>query len=659
MGAPRITPRQKQLFIQALADGYIIKDAAAKIGASEAWGKKFSATLRRQTSSPKQPKTPVNPDAQLRPLLRSELTPVARDCLEDFARYRARFFGRISSPWQEHAANVIVERLATPDKEFGVINVAPGGGKSTLFTHDIPAWLICRSRSIRQFIGSSTQTTANSYTGRLRNSFERPVPYECQTEERALGLARDADSTLINDYGLFKPPTDLGAPWSRSQFTVQQTGETRIGEKEATVTAFGEDTKFLGWRVNFVVWDDLVTARSVANEEAILRQRSWWINEAQTRLEPGGLLILQGQRLHPEDLYRFCLDMETGFSLLDDHLLDIGEELPPTTKKYFHVVYKAHYDELCRAKDDPTIHRMTTKPYDPAFVTTPERPHNGCLLDPIRLSYRELMTAKHQPLTNYDTVYQQEDVSKKNVLVPRLFIDGGLDPETGEDYIGCWDNDRGIAEIPKTKGKWLSVLTLDPSPSKFWAIQWWLYNEPDHTARLKGKRYLLDLIQAPMGANDILDWNVAQGTWTGLLEDWVQRSYLLHRPISHVIIEINAAQKFLLQYDWFKQWRSARSVIVRPHTTGANKADDKFGVKILKSEYQYGRVRLPGTDDARRQIQPLIREVTRWPDSSTDDEVMAQWFFEHNLQHLVSSQSEHPSLYNDIPSWMKTEVSFA
>lgn len=658
MGSKHITPKQKQTFIQALADGYTIKDAAGRAGTSEAWGRKFAPKVRPRIAS--KPSTQdVHPDAPLRPLHRAELTPISRDCLEDFARFRARFFGRISSPWQEHAAYTVRDHLQTPDKEFGVINVAPGTGKSTLFTHDIPAWLICRSRSIREFIGSSTQTTANSYTGRLRNSFERPTPYQAQSEEIALGLSRDADSTLINDYGLFKPPPDLGAPWSRSQFTVQQVGETRIGEKEATVTAFGEDTKFLGWRVNFIVWDDLVTASSVRTEDAINNQRAWWINEAQTRLEPGGLLILQGQRLHPEDLYRFCLDMNSGYDLLDDHLIELGIEELPRTRKYFHIVYKAHYEELCRAKEDPTVHRMTSSPYNPSFIATPDHPYNGCLIDPVRLPYRELMAAKNQPLTNFEVVYQQEDISPSEVLVPKIYIDGGTDPETGIEYVGCWDPDRDIGEIPRTTGTTLSVLTVDPSPSKFWAVQWWLYNEPPRKTRLKGDRYLLDLKQTPMGANDLLDFNVAQNTWTGLLEDWHSRSILLHRPITHIIVEINAAQKFLLQYDWFKDWTRTRSVVMRPHTTGANKADAKFGVGILRAEYQFGRVRLPGTQAARRAIQPLINEVTRWPNSSTDDEVMAQWFLEHNLQHLVRDTTEHPSLYNDIPSWMNREATFA
>ena len=46
------------------------------------------------------------------------------------------------------------------------------------------------------------------------------------------------------------------------------------------------------------------------------RLTQWWEVEAETRLEPGGLLILQGQRLGRDDLYRWAtgnLAIETFF----------------------------------------------------------------------------------------------------------------------------------------------------------------------------------------------------------------------------------------------------------------------------------------------------------------------------------------------------------
>jgi len=672
VGTSRVTPEEKSEFLALLQEGWTVEKAAARIGRSYAWAKGFVKELRQQgiigpqslnqpqplyenveidslpgSESPK----PTQPDYLLRPLHHSELSSIAVDCLEDFGRFRYRYFGRLASPWQEHAANEVKARLSTPYKEYGVVNAPPGSGKSTLFTHDIPAWLTARSRTLRGFIGSSNQTLASSYVGRLRNTLDRKIPMEASSEDIAAGLGRDADTTLVADYGRFRPDPTLGAPWTQRQFTVAQFSDTPIGEKEATWTAFGMDSEFLGWRVNICVWDDLETAKALRNMDNIEAKRKWWIDEAQTRLEPGGLLILQGQRLGAEDMYRFCLDMKSGYTELDEHLFELGEEQLPTENKYFHIVYKAHYEEHCKADEHPETHRMKAQPYDPA---NPES--SGCLLEPARLPWRELKSIQEQPLTNYQVVYQQEDVTPDEVLVPKHWLDGGLYTD-GIDYPGCYDTSRSLAVIPEgLSPPVMSVVTVDPSPTKFWSIQWWLYTEPPGTERLMGYRYLIDIIRKPMDAPDLLDWIVDLKAYTGVLEDWWQRSVQLGHPFNTLIVEKNAAQRFLMQYDWFKRWSSLRSVQLRPHETGVNKADKDYGVTTIRNHYRYGRKRLPGAKDAlvtpTGGVSSLTRELTRYPQSSTDDCIMADWFFEYNLQFMVPKQKPKTSLYNDMPSWL-------
>lgn len=644
MPRPRLDDIKRQNFIKLLQEGHTIAEASRQAEISYASGRRIHANLADYVAQ-----TPVKRERLLvppHPLERNELTPIALDCLNDFGRYRARFFGRRSSPWQEDAAEITRLRIETPFKEFGVVNCPPGSGKSTLFTHDIPAWLSCRSRTLRGFIGSSTQTLANSYVGRLRSTFERTIPTQAKSEDLARGLAVDAASTLAADYGLFRP-NDIGIPWSKSQFTIVQFGETLTDEKESTWTAFGRDTGFLGWRVHFVVWDDLVTKARLRTMETIEADRSWWIDEAESRLEPGGLLLLQGQRLGPEDLYRYNLDQLTGYEELEDHFFEYGEEVLPTQKKYFHIVYKAHHEEVCRVHEDPRQHSFKADPYDPA---DPE--NGGCLLDPRRLPWRELLAIQARPLSNYRTVYQQEDVNPEEVLVPKVWIDGGTDMD-GNECLGCWDDTRSIAQVPKNlSGSKLSVISVDPSPTKFWSIQWWLYNEPTEVPRLMGTRYLLDMHRGPMKAPDFLDFNLDLNTWTGLLVDWCDRAKYLGCPIQYLVFEKNAAQQFLLQYEWFRRFTASRNLVIRPHNTGRNKTDEEFGVTTIRNHYRFGRVRLPGTPEGRRVVGPLVTELTRYPDSSTDDCVMADWMFEYQLQFMVAATNPLPSLYNDIPKWM-------
>jgi hypothetical protein len=129
----------------------------------------------------------------------------ARRALDDFGYFRARYFGRTSTPWQEDAAHRILKLLTTPEKEYAVINVAPSSGKSTLFTHDVPCWLACHNRKIRALVGSRTFRQARWYTGRLRRTFERYEILPPDEEEVAAGRAVVPEASLVGDFGRFRP----------------------------------------------------------------------------------------------------------------------------------------------------------------------------------------------------------------------------------------------------------------------------------------------------------------------------------------------------------------------------------------------------------------------------------------------------------------------
>lgn len=522
-----------------------------------------------------------------------KLSPEAKRALDDFAYFRRRYFGRISSPWQEEAGRTVVEYLLTPDKEYIVLNCPPGSGKSTLW-HDVCCWLICRDRSIRILWGSATQRQAERYTNRIRRSLARRQIVRADPDAIALGLAVDAEATLVDDFGRFKP---LGQEmWRSEQFVVAQEGDLAVEDKEPTVQAVGFDTEYLGNRVNLCLWDDVVTKATIRTQEMREQSQQNWDDEAESRIEPGGCLVLNGQRLSSVDLYRYCLDKRLTPDADDDDGMDDDTRAVSGTPMYRHIIYKAHYPEKCT----PGSHKLSAAPY-------PE----GCLLDPRRLSFREL---RNKRADRFAVVYQQEDVDAADALVHPVWIKGGT--MDGVDYPGCWDDKRGIAEIPQgLTGGLFSVVTCDPSPTRFWAIEWWGYHKDSE------QRFLLDLCRQAMEAPDFLDWDYNHNRFSGLLEEWWQRANDKGAPFSHVIVEANAAQRFLLQYDHVKRWCALRKVLIVPHQTHRNKSDEEYGVETIAPHYKYGRIRLPGkaTDGSRMASMKLVDEVTRWPDSGTDD----------------------------------------
>jgi hypothetical protein len=558
-----------------------------------------------------------------------DLCPEALRALEDFDYFQERYLGRIGLPWQADAALRIKELLETPDKEYCVINVAPGAGKSSTFTYAIPLWLTCRDRAIRGLVGSATSKLAARYTAQIRRALEATIPIQADDEDKQKGIAVDAVATLSQDFGRFKPQ-DAEA-WTKDAFIVEQYGGVSITSKEPTWTAVGRDQEFIGGRYDFCIWDDLVTSNRLRTIEAIEKDHDWWDTYAERRLEPGGLLILQGQRMGANDLYRYCLDMEVAEvedgDDDDTEGIALREGDDGLQRKYHHIIYKAHYEELCKGKE---THKYSAPPFP-----------NGCLLSPRRITWREISgMMKNRPDT-FAQVYQQEDVSADATLVNPAWITGG------GGFPGCWDKDRDRLQVPQgLAAPSFSVVSVDPSPTRYWAIQWWLYNQPSD------QWFLIDLLRQGMDAPDFLDWNQNNASYTGVMEDWQQMSRDLGIPITHWIVEQNGAQRFLLQYDHVRRWQARNSVQIIPHNTYRNKASEEFGVQMIAPAFKFGRIRLPGKASSvgRAYAMKLVDEVTRYPQASTDDCVMACWFAQFQMQYLGTPTSS--PVQQKRPSWL-------
>jgi hypothetical protein len=609
----RITRSQREIYWEERGRGESMQNSALRA----AFSMSTAANLERERKGIAQTRDKGIVED---PVKRFELGPEAKKALEDFGYFQRRYFGRIAYAWQVEAAQQVRELLASPDKEYLVVNCPPGAGKSTLFTHDIPAWLTCRNRQIRGMIGSATTNLAEGYVDRLRRTLARTRPVQASSDDLARGYALDAEATLAGDFGRFQPVGDI---WTRSSFVVEQT-EGATQEKEATWSGYGQDAGYIGQRFDFVIWDDLVDPKKQRTIEAKEALQDYWDDVSEPRLEPSGLLVLQGQRFASDDLYRYCLNKTTQ----DDFDEETGEPIDPRPL-YHHVLFKAHYQELC----NPAV---THKRDAPAY------PH-GCLLNPHRLSWKDLAPKMRNRGDRFEVVYQQQDADPASVLVPPIWIIGG------DGHPGCLDAERDRLQLPEgLSGELVSVMTVDPSPTRYWAIEWWIYQPSTEF------RFLMDLERRPMEAGDFLDYNPATRKFTGLLDEWVTTSHDLGWPISHVIVEDNAAQRFLLQYQTVHQWIALRGVEILPHSTHRNKSDPEYGVETIAQHYQYGRIRLPNkrNTQAVEMSKYLIREVTNYPYGNTDDCVMAHWFLEWNLPKIYSPETAEGKQWR--PSWSNT-----
>lgn len=653
-GRREIPPADRARFWQAKQSGLTTKDAARLAGiayvTATKWVRKqneIAATLeqakfeektkgsKKDGDSVREARMAIDADMHLPPVIPEHLlSGRAKRGLEDFDYFRRVYLGRVPSPWQVDAAYKIVQYLESEEKEFLVLNVAPGAGKSTLF-HDVAVWCIVRNRAIRILIGSISQTLAKQYSRRIRDTLERTVPLEPDPELVRRGLALNAEACLSFDYGRFKPQT-TGALWRAEEFVVEQSTPGGLDNKEPTVSAYGIESEFIGHRADLCLFDDVASPENAKDSVARDRLIERWDSMAEARVDPGGVLAVVGQRLGPHDLYAHCLSKVTYDVFDDDYdgtdVTEIKSEADvKKSSKYHHIIYKAYYEEL----DTGPESRKTTAPAWP----------NGPLLDPYRLSWKDLSYIRYNNQNKFRVVYQQEDIEMDDALCDRAWLVGGTGFD-GIHYDGCIDQDRLPGHIPDDLvGPVISICSVDPSPTQFWAVEWWLYQPK------LDLYHLVDMERIKLTAEDLLGYNTSTAEYSGLMEEWQERSRQMNYPITHWVVEINAAQRFLLAHDFVRRWQAINRVQVIPHTTSMNKLDEKLGVEaLIPPVVRHGSVRFP-TMRGQWKTLAMVDELTTWTRDKKrgTDMVMAMWFMLLHAPKLTEAKPP-PRLWR--PSWL-------
>lgn len=634
-GRREVPSVDKIRFWEARAAGISIKEACKIAGIHYNTGQKWDAKRRRLNAelavaqiNEKVADVKASRGGRATAELRAELDTIAElppvipyDRLserakrgwDDFDYFRRVYLGRVPSPWQVEAAYRIVEYLESEEKEFLVLNCPPGAGKSTLF-HDVAVWCIVRNRAIRVLIGSISQTLAKMYSRRIRETLERPTRLIVDPELVRKGLAVDAEGCLAHDYGRFKP-TASGSLWRAEEFIVEQLNPGMLENKEPTVSAYGIDSEFIGHRADLCLFDDVASPENAKESTSRDRLLERWDSMAEARCDPGGLVSVIGQRLGSGDLYSHCLNKIT-YDELDEEDDVSGEDMtveeriyePVKKQKYHHIVYKAYYEEL---DTGPKSRSKKAPPW-------PEGP----LLDPVRLPWKDLSYIKYNQPNKYRIVYQQEDVDSDYQLVDRAMLTGGVGLD-GVQYLGCIDKDRQPGSITRhLTHPYVSIISVDPSPSQFWGVIWTII-QPD-----QGLYHVVDLERVKLTAEELLGWQMTTGEYSGILEDWVQRADRMGYPISHVVVEVNAAQRFLLAHDFVRRWQATRNVQVIPHTTSRNKLDENLGLEaLIPPLVRSGSLRLP-TMSGNWKTLALVEELTSWTRDKKKgtDLAMALWF---------------------------------
>src|SRR6266487_4630412 len=593
------TADKEQFFHLVETDGLTPEDAAEALGFARATGCQWMKYKDRprpggdRSGGASVYSTPPKKYRDLATKYKACLEPTPKG----FNLFRREFLNTFEVAWQTAAAAMVIEAELQAQRQSStapvrlLANVFPGGGKSKTFTHDYVVWRIVRARArgedIRIQLGARTLTQSGMYTMRVRATLTTNI-------------------AIVGAFGRFKPQhPEL---WEKEQFKIEHLPGVRHDEKEPTVFAVSQLSGFLGARGHICIWDDLVDKSNNKTAESREALRHWWSDEASSRVEPRGVLALVGTRTNANDLFKTCAGqgVETGEA--------DGQGRPVRRRLYRHFTFPVHAADRCTGGSS----RRSAD-------------HVGCLNYPERYSWDAITDLMAALGGRFRLTYQQEDADPDVQLVQQCWLDGTEDAQ-GLLYPGCYDWDRGLWEElpPFALERHVGLICVDPSPTQWWAVEAWVYD------RRNDLDYLFGMERRKMTASALLDLRPGTFEYSGVLEEFVTRMRKAKIQVRVASIEANAAQKFITQYAFFKDWLRSRSLVVRPHQThGPGLMDDKYGIHMLGPRYMHGKIRLPmkgpGT---RRLVNYLTQEALAYPEGDTDDCLKAQWFGHANRDRL-------------------------
>ena len=244
-------------------------------------------------------------------------------------------------------------------------------------------------------------------------------------------------------------------------------------------------------------------------------------------------------------------------------------------------------------------------------------------------------------------MYQQEEGDVVGGLVDPAWIQGGID-EDGYPAPGCLDKERGLLEVPPhlMDGRGWSFVTVDPSPTNFWGVIWWVF-DPDSE-----NRYIIDLHRRRMNPEQFLSLDLDTLQFGGLVQELWERSNESNVPLTHIVVEVNAAQRWLLNQPHVQRWSAMTGVAFVPHTTSINKQDPKYGLESIGDLFRQGRIRMPWSDiTSRNRSSFLIDEALKYPEADTTDLLMSTWFGKLAVENLYTPRRS--GMYRlSRPTWL-------
>ena len=455
-----------------------------------------------------------------------------------------------------------------------LINTAPEHAKSMTLSIDYVTYRICKNPNVRIIICSKTQEMAKQMVYAVKQRLTHPRYHKLQVN--------------------FAPADGFqggSAVWQASQ--VYLGSDVRdSAEKDPTLQAIGIGGQIYGARADLILCDDCVV---LSNSNEYEKQIRWIQQEVQTRLNPGGKLVIAGTRVDPIDLYR--------------ELREPGR-YPDQVSPWTYLAQPAVLEFAEKPEDWVTLWPKSNVPFD---GTDDEADDQGLFprWDGPRLAARRRTL---DPKT-WSMVYQQADVSDEAIFNPkdvRACING-------RRTVGKIDGNNEYHERPLGMQGLYVVCGMDPAMA-------------GETATIA---YALD---PKTGTRYVLEAHRMRAPSPSQIKDIIKTWTIKYSPMCWVI-EKNAFQLYLTRDEEIRDFLANRGTAMVEHYTSNNKLDPDFGVASLAPLFTEKKISLPSSHNCEG-VKALVEQLVTWRPGIKGSELkqdlpMALWFCELKARQVI------------------------
>lgn len=430
------------------------------------------------------------------------------------------------------------------------------------------------------------------------------------TEEQAakvLGAARDyieSSQELRAVFPELRPSQRTADPWQQTKITVDRPA----GIRDPSLRAVGIDTKLPGSRLSWVVVDDILSLDNTATPHLRAQGHRAFEANVLSRLDPKGA--------------RLCV---TNTPWVAPSSSDPGDLTYVLEAAGWPTLTVSAFGEI----------KITNAP---DFDSDEIRPSEGSVgpEDPHRLAAHD--TPEYLALVYGDAPPPNPALDEEEIvpLWPERYSLEYLEQKRREfrprEFAQLFESKARSEADDRLKEEW--IIAAKAEGRKLGFHRFGAAPPPGAIAIATGvdlavgkkkrndRSAIVTIAVLPDRRRVVLDIEV--GRFGGL--DIVNKVIAKHDLFGSIArVENNAAQDFLLQ--WIRA--TDKSVPIRAHTTGKNKADPRHGVESLFIEIEQGAWIFPCGLDGRSpgSLDELLQDLRQYePDVHTGDVLMALWF---------------------------------